>query len=779
MKKIPDEELDKLSKKIMAGNKATIKKIINEWLRDGSKISCDFFFDTFTKRSSKKILGVLSIDNVKNLIRYELEKQLRYKFKNNKKVASFQKIVDHAIKCVERCIDERIKTYIPMWLIDNYKYIKDEKVLTSEEVWYDRIKKKNKSYEEINQDAYELVDLLEYHKYLREEMVRLSDPIINRASRRKKADVKKDLVKLESTVLSHLESAKISDDVKKYIIDNKFIVEDEMIKLYLKQLRKDFEAFVLYEKYGHVPDEFYSARDDITKLIREPSVCLDYMEELDCLDIKDFNLNTITVDLTYKQGKKRAMDLWKSMEENPNVKIYKTGSTGNKFYLIYDYCAPKKWFNEKTIRGLENKIDCWLSKKPLEIEAEVLIDFDFPYYSDINTQFRMSQNYAIFCSKLKLTGLSAQKDYNPFNSDGFTYRTINPYQIYFPPKKRVGSIQQLQKEHKKNEYLSLWGSFHHKVRYNKDGGLSSGGNHMKLFGGCKDSDLEIFFQATKYKIPSLFKALEPVLLRLESEDPLETVSSSIIESVYRIVNTGIVRCKAEIPYLVNFIKKEKLKKMKEISDDIQSLVEETLGIEKILDSDEVEEVNKKALSLKYHASIKALHNMPRRLKRYDSTKKTLWRIRKNLVYDTTELTRLLIKPLTEFCKSTYGRRVIIHRPMVSVAKLMANNLNIIPVRKWTKYGDRTFHEYRDSYIVFEPLKKDIDMWPKFTKTFEEDARYRRLSESAKDKRMVKTSTLLKLLIDVAIAGDFKELFMDVFDLLYMKNFDTREKYLLI
>ena len=741
MKKIPEEKMEKLSEKIMAGNKATIKKIINEWLRDGSKISCDFFFDTFTKRSSKKILGVLSIDNIKNLIKYELERQLRYNFKNNKKIASFQKIVEHAINCVERSIDERVRTSIPMWLIENFKYV-DKKVLSSEEIWFDKIKKKNRDYEEINQDAYELVDLLEYHKYLRDEAVRLSNPIFNRATRLKKKDVELDLEKLERNITSHLNSMKIPKHVKNHIIENKFVVKDD-VKLFLKQLRKDFEAFVLFEKYGHIPDEFFGKREGITKLIRSPAICLDYMEELDSLDVREFNLNTITVNLSYKKGKKKAMKLWKRMAEDPNIKVYKTGSTGNNFYIIYDYCAPKSWFDEKVLKSLEKKVDCWLSKKPLFIKKEVEIDFDFPYYSNRGIQFRMAQNYAIFCSKLKLTGLSSKKDYNPFSVDGFTYRTINPYQIYLPFRRKLSKTPYLQKEYRKKEYLNLWGSFHHKVSYNKQGELSKGGNHMKIFGGCNDPDLEMFFNETKCKIPAVYKDLE---IAFSDVKDLEHVNDSIKDTIWEIVCNGLY-CDG-IHYLLNFVKRYKKEKMREISHNIQVGLKKILRVERSLDRGDV--IDKKALALEYRTLLRDFKSNNDDLKEYGIVKKTISCLKRGHLYDSNEMVKLLIKPISEYCKSVYGRRILIHRPIVSVAKLMANNLNIVPITKTTRFGTRTFHEYRDIYMMLDAKKEAVRM-----------------------------SSLIKLLIDVAIACDFKDLFFRIFHMLYNKDFDVREKLLLI
>ena len=175
------------------------------------------------------------MDNIKNLIKYELDRQLRYKFKNNKKVATFQKIVDHAITCVERCIDERISREIPTWLIEKYKHKKDSAVLSSESIWNDRIRDMNLKYQESSRDAYELVDMLEYHKYLREEIERLKDPVKNRVARTKREAVERDLVNFESLIADQLENSMISQDVKDTIIKSNFVVEDKDIKLYLKQ----------------------------------------------------------------------------------------------------------------------------------------------------------------------------------------------------------------------------------------------------------------------------------------------------------------------------------------------------------------------------------------------------------------------------------------------------------------------------------------------------------------------------------------------------------------
>jgi hypothetical protein len=803
--KLNEQELDKICVKVMNGNQATVKKIIYTYIVNHTARKAHInFFELFERKSSTRFLKKLSLEQLKEMVAVELNRILRMEFKRKKHSVVFQRIVDNAIDCCSNSPMDIVRDNIPQWIHSEYKVFvkKKGKILDVDAMYRGNLIDMRIETANIVKDVFELVDHLHYLDYLRNQLVtKVEEPVkpsgmvdafelayyYKRVQEYKNwINAQNELDKYLDIFQNWLDQSEVPKDIKKELRENNYEIHDKSITLWLNKVRKQFEAFVLEQKFGHVSDRFWNKQG---KLIRSPQIILEYIEENPAINLNDFLFNCIKV------SKQRFPSVLRKMENSKNVKIIKWGKAKDKFYIVYDYMAPKEWFDEKFIQNVEHKLD----EKDLYIDEEVNVDYMFPYhttragftgeynytttnkegkkvektkrifYSYNSVQQRFAQNFRIFCQKNNIPGISNRMYDIENNQEQKTI--VNTYHIYPPQKSRPNKSNKIQREQKRGEYRKIWSSLHNKYKELKNGSFQGGNIIRECMYETGDEDMDFFIA----DIDARCQILEAYV---KVDNPL--VKNYFFSEFFKVVKEYYHESNAR-HRLVKFLRKRK-------------------GQYFVLKSELLQVINKRKKleqeAKKHHGNSKKGKKIRKLLNRLDvdddilnEANKQIWRYRQLIrelrtgqLVSMDFFQQIIFDACDNYTETRFYRRINIHRDIVSYAMVMANNMHVQEVAKVYKKNDDEFiHKFYNQFGETPELEiRD--------KKFTGEIRSEFLKQTIYDEYRIvvneypntepKLDQLLRLLLKVAIKIKAKDIFDEIFDLLYELELEDKERKLL-
>jgi len=780
---LDEKELDKLCNQVMRGNTKTVKKIIYKYIRTNTERKSQDYFYQFRLKKNRRFLNKLSIENIQRMISMELDRSLKHDFRNNKSNLKFQKVVSNAIETINNCPDDRVVNCVD-WIKSRYQIVQTDEIgLTKIEYSYSdhaalfrkKLINKKLEFSEVARDVFELVDHLDYIQNLKAminesesstppippngtvDMYEYTDYL--QQTQIKVEDLKRQLNKYTIIVERFLKESSVPERIKEEVKKNKYQIKSKKSKLFVLELRKQFERFIIDEKYGEVKDTFWKTSGGAMKLVRSPAVCLDYVEENASLDLSKYLFNQIRYTTDDKEVKDYYDALYKQMVSSQNIKIIKEGKIRGVHYIVYDYIVPSSWLDgkDKWFDEIANKLD----EKDLAIEEYCDVEYSFPYFGFYEKQGHFANNLKMFLNKIGVKGLSERKA----EGEEYQYVAINPYQIYYPSPRHPVKRKFVEKEVKRREYYKIYSCFHHRIILNDEAELLKGGNIFRkclyesgsLEMDCFISDidarsgyLEHFASINSEKFKLYFESFFKDVLTYYSQ-------SNRLEDLYLYLKKLKYFYKENIRTILNRVReisrlKKQIKKYHGNSRKHKVLKSLIQNKENRLPNEEFVDLLKE--------NIRFCRLLRREL---------IYGIITNNKFDKSEskgfFKRLMQVMAKNYCESQTYRRIRIQRSVVSYCKVMANNLNIKGVVKiYRSQNDefirKFYHQYKKNEVAFD------DILPSQFKS--NDVKW----ESCK------LSNLIKCLLDVAVKSKDRELFEELFDLLYQAELEHKEKLLL-
>jgi len=689
------------------------------------------------------------------MVEKELESRLRNEFRRKVKNVAFQKIVDIAIDACEKCDAKTrdgkiINEFIPRWIQSNYKLVinDDMKIIDTDKLYNEKLLEKNADILKVGKDAKELIDHLDYINYLRKQKaLKIKEPVKPTGvvpmeeytnylkALRECRDYEQELEDYIKIVDKFLSTSELPMELKRQLRAQNYEIKSKELRIFLNSINKEFINFILFEKYGRIEDNFYKKKDGVKQMIRSPTIILENLNENPSIDLSVFLLNCIKVD------KRLFQQFYNLLKMKKHIKIITMGELKSKVYFVYDYLAPKKWFKEEFFQSVEQKLD----ERPLQIDEELYVEYDFPYYSFWKIQQKFTYNFMIFMNKNNLLGLSERKipiqklpSYirmdKRFSNYGYLFATVNPYQIYYPTQKYINTKENITKEEKRLEYFKIYSCFHGKNIFKQQ---------------C--------FESGDYRMDNFILEMELMSGKLQ-----EYIDTGIKNRLSRFVDDVVENYKHANSKkdLILFLKelKEKyktknvrvlkrLQRLKMLKLDCKKYhgnskqAKKIKTLIKVFNPPTDEEINEIKDKIESYRGL--IHEI--KMNSLNKQEKAF----KHLIYDFAE----------EYCEEKYYRKIIVHRDIVSYAKTMANNLNISGVvRVYKKKTGDFLHKFTHQFQQIE-----CDIFPD----------YNTLS-----KKEISISCLLKALMEIAIRGNMSSTFNDLFDLLYNLELENKEKKLL-
>jgi len=812
MLKLDATLLDRLCDQVMKGNKKTINAIIYKYIRTNTVRKSNDFFGLFNMRSSNRFLRKCSIDHIQLMVKKELNKILKQEYHDKKRTPAFQKIVENAITCLQKCeiITKDNKTIceeIPQWIQSNYTITEKVKVATrivpgswdgkkitaktktieiqvdSETLWNRELVEELDKQKKIAKDVFELVDHLEYIRYIKEK-INENKQQMNRPTGvmsmeeyarflkkqwRISGDYEIDLEEQIKTTNNFLDDCSIDKHIIQHIKNNNYSVKNSKIKLWMKKKRKEYEDFVLKERYGEQLND-NKIWADSGKIMRHVPMAFDYCDETPTIDLNDFLFACISV------RPKRYQRFIKKLENNKHVRIVKQGQIRNKVWIQYDYLAPKKWFHTGFLDDVEDN----LYKEKLQIEDECCdVDFVFPYHSNPDIQQNYIRNFRIFCHKLGIKGLSDRQIHDPIGNYEMTNTAITSYQLYYPQPRYINKKKIVSKETSKNNYYKVYASFHHQQYFGETGWIRGGNIINQCVYETGENDMDFFIADIDARHLYLDKCS-----KIKDDDVRNKYFRKFFQDVLKFIPNSHA-----LHRLIAYLMKQKRKyidlkrQILEIVRDIKVLKKNKKNYHG--NSKKAKSIGKQIQKLqKKLGNLGVLEEIDKTLKKY---RVLLSEVRARKIKRSKDFLREIIKEMAHnYVDVNYYRRIIIQRDVVSYCKVMSNNLNIGGIVKIYKRGDefmhKFYHQFKENCI---DLQDEWDGWTAFTHGTvigNQDLIYKnplnKKRVSIYPQQNIKISQVINVALKMSIEMNEQDIFDDIFNLLYEAECEVKEAKLL-